>query len=256
MTNAVREVGMRELYRMNITYATLFPDLDGLAKSMGYELEFHWATIPAPWRSITPDRRAREPEPVAGGSSAYGRGVFSLLDPVRPRYRLFSRPVPRRGGRSRRPAALASHVLQAFQACYRGIDILRDPDATVAALWRDPCPFPENSPFSKQNKSEKTEGSPRKINMNMERFKRPAASPAWFPPVPASRRSSASCRATPAPAPNRLSVCETVVFRTSMECAWVVSRSSRDDMVRERSCSIASTICLVEGISASFPACS
>src|SRR5579872_5655070 len=42
LTNAVREVGMRELYRMNITFATLFPDLDGLAKSMGYELEFHW----------------------------------------------------------------------------------------------------------------------------------------------------------------------------------------------------------------------
>ena len=46
MTNAVREQGMRELYRMNITYATLFPDLDGLARSMGYELEFHWAYNP------------------------------------------------------------------------------------------------------------------------------------------------------------------------------------------------------------------
>jgi hypothetical protein len=42
LTNPVREVGMRELYRMNITFATLFPDLDGLARSMGYELEFHW----------------------------------------------------------------------------------------------------------------------------------------------------------------------------------------------------------------------
>ena len=46
MTNAVREIGMRELYRMNITYATLFPGLDGLARSMGYELEFHWAYNP------------------------------------------------------------------------------------------------------------------------------------------------------------------------------------------------------------------
>ena len=46
LKNAVRETGMRELYRMNITYATLFPDLDGLAKSMGYELEFHWAYNP------------------------------------------------------------------------------------------------------------------------------------------------------------------------------------------------------------------
>src|ERR1051326_2752338 len=43
LANSVREQGMRELYRMNITYATLFPDLDGLARSMAYELEFHWA---------------------------------------------------------------------------------------------------------------------------------------------------------------------------------------------------------------------
>jgi hypothetical protein len=46
LNNAVREVGMRELYRMNITFATLFPDLDGLAKSLAYELEFHWAYNP------------------------------------------------------------------------------------------------------------------------------------------------------------------------------------------------------------------
>jgi hypothetical protein len=46
LTNPVREVGMRELYRMNITYATLFPDLDGLAKSLRYELEFHWGYNP------------------------------------------------------------------------------------------------------------------------------------------------------------------------------------------------------------------
>lgn len=39
----VREKGMRELYRMNITQSTLFPDLDGLARSLAYELEFHWA---------------------------------------------------------------------------------------------------------------------------------------------------------------------------------------------------------------------
>src|SRR6516225_6734614 len=31
MAHAVRDTGMRELYRMNITYATLFPGLDGLA---------------------------------------------------------------------------------------------------------------------------------------------------------------------------------------------------------------------------------
>src|SRR5262245_48687197 len=42
----VRIKGMRELYRMNITQATLFPDLDGLARSLAYELEFHWAYDP------------------------------------------------------------------------------------------------------------------------------------------------------------------------------------------------------------------
>jgi hypothetical protein len=46
LTNPVRETGMRELYRMNITYSTLFPDLDGLARSMAYELEFHWGYNP------------------------------------------------------------------------------------------------------------------------------------------------------------------------------------------------------------------
>ena len=46
LANTVREIGMRELYRMNITFATLFPDLEGLARSMRYELEFHWAYNP------------------------------------------------------------------------------------------------------------------------------------------------------------------------------------------------------------------
>jgi hypothetical protein len=42
----VRNKSMRELYRMNITQDTLFPDLDGLARSLAYELEFHWAYDP------------------------------------------------------------------------------------------------------------------------------------------------------------------------------------------------------------------
>ena len=45
-SSEVREQEMRELYRMNITYATLFPDLDGLARSLAYELEFHWGYDP------------------------------------------------------------------------------------------------------------------------------------------------------------------------------------------------------------------
>jgi hypothetical protein len=45
-TDKVRDKGMRELYKMNITQASLFPDLDGLARSLAYELEFHWAFDP------------------------------------------------------------------------------------------------------------------------------------------------------------------------------------------------------------------
>jgi hypothetical protein len=45
-TSAVRPEGMRNLYAMNITYGTLFPGLEGLARSLAYELEFHWAFDP------------------------------------------------------------------------------------------------------------------------------------------------------------------------------------------------------------------
>jgi hypothetical protein len=38
----VRDEFLRSLYRMNITNATLFPDLEGLAKSMAFELEIVW----------------------------------------------------------------------------------------------------------------------------------------------------------------------------------------------------------------------
>ncbi|HLQ77515.1 MAG TPA: FRG domain-containing protein [Terriglobia bacterium] len=50
----IREKGMRELYKMNITQASLFPDLDGLARSLAYELEFHWAYDPRKKRNKTP----------------------------------------------------------------------------------------------------------------------------------------------------------------------------------------------------------
>jgi hypothetical protein len=38
----IRSTAMRALYRMNLTNATLFPDLDGLARSIGIELELNW----------------------------------------------------------------------------------------------------------------------------------------------------------------------------------------------------------------------
>ena len=45
-THHLRDEAMLALYTMNITYATLFPDLDGLARSMAYELEFNLAINP------------------------------------------------------------------------------------------------------------------------------------------------------------------------------------------------------------------
>lgn len=44
LPRALRERAMQSLYRMNVTHATLFPDLDGLARSIGYELEVSWPT--------------------------------------------------------------------------------------------------------------------------------------------------------------------------------------------------------------------
>ena len=44
---SLRKHALRELYRMNITEATLFPDLDGLARSLKYELEYHWRFDPS-----------------------------------------------------------------------------------------------------------------------------------------------------------------------------------------------------------------
>lgn len=38
----IRKEAMEALYRMNISSATLFPDLDGLARSINYELEVSW----------------------------------------------------------------------------------------------------------------------------------------------------------------------------------------------------------------------
>lgn len=40
-----REDGLRMLYRMNITNASLFPDLEGLAKSIRFELEVIWQAL-------------------------------------------------------------------------------------------------------------------------------------------------------------------------------------------------------------------
>ncbi|MDB5856324.1 MAG: hypothetical protein JWQ76_13 [Ramlibacter sp.] len=57
----MREEAMRALYRMNVTYATLFPDLDGLARSVSYELEAIWE------RLVEDYERAQEDPTLPGG---------------------------------------------------------------------------------------------------------------------------------------------------------------------------------------------
>lgn len=41
----VRAAAMESLYRMNVTYASLFPDLEGLARASAYELEMIWEKL-------------------------------------------------------------------------------------------------------------------------------------------------------------------------------------------------------------------
>ncbi len=46
LPQAIRGEGMRSLMNRNVHNASLFPDLNGLAASLRYELEFHWAFDP------------------------------------------------------------------------------------------------------------------------------------------------------------------------------------------------------------------
>lgn len=61
----VRMEFMRSLYRMNLTNATLFPDLDGLARSVAFELEVIWQGLLPDWKRE--DVTSRPPQ---DGSSA------------------------------------------------------------------------------------------------------------------------------------------------------------------------------------------
>jgi len=56
LPQAIRGEAMKALYRMNITNATLFPDLDGLARSIRTELEMIWPVVPGqPVASVQPE---------------------------------------------------------------------------------------------------------------------------------------------------------------------------------------------------------
>lgn len=50
----MRVEAMQQLYRMNLTHASLFPDLEGLARSTAYELEVVWERLIDEYRSRQP----------------------------------------------------------------------------------------------------------------------------------------------------------------------------------------------------------
>ncbi len=48
----IRDEAMRDLYRSNITEATLFPGIDGMARSLAFDLEIHWAYNPKTMKKL------------------------------------------------------------------------------------------------------------------------------------------------------------------------------------------------------------
>ena len=42
LKKSLRNIAINNLYKMNITYGTLFPDLEGLGRASAYELEYIW----------------------------------------------------------------------------------------------------------------------------------------------------------------------------------------------------------------------
>jgi hypothetical protein len=98
-TEKARGDAMAALYSMNITQATLFPDLDGLARSMAYEFEYSWEVDLATNAPHPTLREPRLPAGVLGG----GPAAVSAARPPRPgrrpggRRRSAARPSSRRG---------------------------------------------------------------------------------------------------------------------------------------------------------------
>lgn len=66
---SMRDEAMRALYRMNVTYATLFTDLDGLARSVSYELEAIWERLVEDYERNHPDDG---PPPATGADAQAG----------------------------------------------------------------------------------------------------------------------------------------------------------------------------------------
>lgn len=53
LPQALRSEAMQTLYRMNVTNASLFPDLEGLARAAAYELEVVWERLVEDFRART-----------------------------------------------------------------------------------------------------------------------------------------------------------------------------------------------------------
>ena len=70
-TDRIRDDAMFSLYSMNITNATLFPGLDGMARSLAFELEHHWEYNPKTL-DVHPDFLIQErgPKPIKRSSPA------------------------------------------------------------------------------------------------------------------------------------------------------------------------------------------
>ena len=68
-TARLRADAMASLYAMNITQATLFPGLDGLARSMAYEFEYSWQVDVKTNTRLASLRDPRAPRSVIDGTS-------------------------------------------------------------------------------------------------------------------------------------------------------------------------------------------
>jgi hypothetical protein len=51
-TKRIRDAAMSYMHVTNISDATLFPGIDGMARSLAYELEYHWAYDPKTMRKV------------------------------------------------------------------------------------------------------------------------------------------------------------------------------------------------------------
>jgi hypothetical protein len=63
-TSKLRADAMAALYSMNITQATLFPGLDGLARSMAYEFEYSWQVDLTTFKTLESLKNPRMPKEI------------------------------------------------------------------------------------------------------------------------------------------------------------------------------------------------